>query len=119
MIVIFLFLPATTEIVMITATQQKNIPTWKEVIGDGLLVEFEFKFEVNFSQRKHIFVLYAYFLRSTSVRVVMIKKNISSEILLYDDPLALASCFRCRRGHITLVLRHFRLLRCRFRSKIF
>lgn len=42
------------ETVMITATQQKNIPTWKEVIGDGLLVEYEFKFDVNFSQRKHL-----------------------------------------------------------------
>lgn len=39
---------------MTTATQQVNIPTWKEVIGNALLVEYELKFDVNFSQRKHI-----------------------------------------------------------------
>lgn len=39
---------------MTTATQQVNIPTWKEIIGNALLVEYELKFDVNFSQRKHI-----------------------------------------------------------------
>lgn len=39
---------------MTMATQQVNIPTWKEVIGNALLVEYELKFDVNFSQRKHI-----------------------------------------------------------------
>lgn len=42
------------KIVMTTATQQTNIPTWKEVIGNSLLIEYELKFDVNFSQRKHI-----------------------------------------------------------------
>lgn len=42
---------------MTTATQQANIPTWKEVIGNSLLVEYELKFDVNFSQRKHILFL--------------------------------------------------------------
>lgn len=42
---------------MTTATQQVNIPTWKEVIGNALLVEYELKFDVNFSQRKHIYFI--------------------------------------------------------------
>lgn len=43
---------------MTTASQQVNIPTWKEVIGNALLVEYELKFDVNFSQRKHIYFTY-------------------------------------------------------------
>lgn len=42
---------------MTTASQQVNIPTWKEVIGNALLVEYELKFDVNFSQRKHIYFI--------------------------------------------------------------
>lgn len=42
---------------MTTATQQMNIPTWKEVVGNALLVEYELKFDVNFSQRKHIYFI--------------------------------------------------------------
>ena len=45
-------------IVMTTATNQNKIPTWKEVIGDGLLIEYELKFDVDFSQRKHIFFVF-------------------------------------------------------------
>lgn len=61
---------------MITATQQKNIPTWKEVIGEGLLVEYEFKFDVNFSQRKH-FILRIFATLRVGVLVVMMEKNMS------------------------------------------
>lgn len=39
---------------MTTATQQIKVPTWKEVIGNSLLIEYELKFDVNFSDRKHI-----------------------------------------------------------------
>lgn len=42
---------------MTTATQQIKVPTWKEVIGNSLLIEYELKFEVNFSDRKHIFFI--------------------------------------------------------------
>lgn len=59
---------------MTTATKQMNIPTWKEVVGNALLVEYELKFDVNFSQRKHIYFI---ILLCVCVRIVMIK-NISS-----------------------------------------
>lgn len=42
---------------MTTASQQQKVPTWREIIGSSLLVEYELKFDVNFSQRKHIFIL--------------------------------------------------------------
>lgn len=45
------------KIVMTTASQQQKVPTWREIIGSSLLVEYELKFDVNFSQRKHIFIL--------------------------------------------------------------
>lgn len=48
-------------IVMTTATNQNKIPTWKEVIGDGLLIEYELKFDVDFSQRKHICLVVFYY----------------------------------------------------------
>lgn len=47
------------KIVMTTASQQQKVPTWREIIGSSLLVEYELKFDVNFSQRKHIFILYS------------------------------------------------------------
>jgi hypothetical protein len=43
---------------MTTATQQAKIPTWKEVIGNSLLIEFELKFDVNFSHRKQKFFIF-------------------------------------------------------------
>lgn len=64
---------------MITATQQKNIPTWKEVIGEGLLVEYEFKFDVNFSQRKH-FILRIFAMRRVGVLVVMMRKTCRAKV---------------------------------------
>lgn len=52
-------LPTTDDtkrkIVMTTASQQIKVPTWKEIIGNALLIEYELKFDVNFSQRKHIY----------------------------------------------------------------
>lgn len=75
---------------MTTASQQLNIPTWKEVIGNALLVEYELKFDVNFSQRKHI-----YFITLTlcvCVRVVMIK-TISCQSLQFFFTMSLAPNF--------------------------
>lgn len=40
---------------MTTASQQVRVPTWREIVGSSLLIEYELKFDVNFSQRKHIF----------------------------------------------------------------
>lgn len=52
---------------MTTATQQANIPTWKEVIGNALLIEYELKFDVNFSQRKHYLGLAMVFYYTTQM----------------------------------------------------
>lgn len=35
--------------VMVTATKQEKIPTWKEVIGNDVLIDFKLKFSINFS----------------------------------------------------------------------
>lgn len=64
-------------IVMTTASQQINIPTWKEVIGNALLVEYELKFDVNFSQRKHILFYYISFPPSGSVCLCLERKSVS------------------------------------------
>lgn len=34
---------------MVKAMRQENVPTWKEVIGDGVLIEYKLQFAVNFS----------------------------------------------------------------------
>ncbi|XP_058060896.1 dynein axonemal heavy chain 10 [Anopheles bellator] len=34
---------------MVSAVSQKKIPTWREVIGDSVLIEFKLKFALNFS----------------------------------------------------------------------
>ncbi|XP_055585528.1 dynein axonemal heavy chain 10-like [Uranotaenia lowii] len=34
---------------MVSAVTQKSLPTWREVIGDSVLIEFKLKFGVNFS----------------------------------------------------------------------
>ncbi|XP_052562272.1 dynein axonemal heavy chain 10 isoform X4 [Culex pipiens pallens] len=34
---------------MVSAVTQKRLPTWREVIGDSVLIEFKLKFAVNFS----------------------------------------------------------------------
>nr|XP_029723863.1 uncharacterized protein LOC109398556 [Aedes albopictus] len=34
---------------MVSAVTQKKLPTWREVIGDSVLIEFKLKFAVNFS----------------------------------------------------------------------
>lgn len=62
--------PIIRAIVMTTASQQVNIPTWKEVIGNALLVEYELKFDVNFSQRKHV-----YFIRISCVCGCVLKEK--------------------------------------------
>ncbi|KAG5670791.1 hypothetical protein PVAND_001030 [Polypedilum vanderplanki] len=36
---------------MTTASQQQKVPTWREIVGSSLLVEYELKFDVNFSQQ--------------------------------------------------------------------
>lgn len=36
-------------LVMVKAMRQENVPTWKEVIGDGVLIEYKLQFAVNFS----------------------------------------------------------------------
>lgn len=46
------------KIVMTTASQQIRVPTWREIVGSALLVEYELKFDVNFSQRKHLPIFY-------------------------------------------------------------
>lgn len=38
--------------VLVKATKQENIPTWKEVIGDAVLIEYKLQFAVNFSYGK-------------------------------------------------------------------
>lgn len=45
------------KIVMTTASQQQRVPTWREIVGSSLLVEYELKFDVNFSQRKHFYFI--------------------------------------------------------------
>jgi hypothetical protein len=79
---------------MTTATQQVNIPTWKEVIGNALLVEYELKFDVNFSQRKQIFIFIAFpcacvFVES-SVRVD--KKHIELKFAIFRFMMSLLFC---------------------------
>lgn len=34
---------------MVKAMRQENVPTWKEVIGDSVLIEYKLQFAVNFS----------------------------------------------------------------------
>lgn len=72
---------------MTTASQQLNIPTWKEVIGNALLVEYELKFDVNFSQRKHIYFITL----RVCVRTILMKKHIELKFahFLYDVSLFL------------------------------
>lgn len=40
--------------VMVSAVTQKKLPTWREVIGDSVLIEFKLKFAVNFSYGKSL-----------------------------------------------------------------
>lgn len=40
---------------MVKAMRQENVPTWKEVIGDGVLIEYKLQFAVNFSYGDYIF----------------------------------------------------------------
>lgn len=34
---------------ILNASKQENIPTWEELIGNGVLIELDLQFEVNFS----------------------------------------------------------------------
>uniref|UniRef100_A0A182QH35 Uncharacterized protein n=1 Tax=Anopheles farauti TaxID=69004 RepID=A0A182QH35_9DIPT len=34
---------------MVSAVSQKKIPTWREVIGESVLIEYKLKFALNFS----------------------------------------------------------------------
>lgn len=37
---------------MVSAVSQKKIPTWREVIGESVLIEYKLKFALNFSYGK-------------------------------------------------------------------
>jgi hypothetical protein len=45
---------------MTIASQQQKVPTWREIVGSALLIEYELKFDVNFSQRKHFYFITAH-----------------------------------------------------------
>lgn len=47
------FLQIILSLVLIDCENQENVPTWEELIGDNILIEFNLQFDVNFSSGKN------------------------------------------------------------------